>query len=83
MIRTPTRVSYKVCEFWPKTKITVVEFVVVEVVLTEISKHVKKSNQIYHREITCSKSATEYKNINWSRHCTIITVDLEQAHFNL
>ena len=41
MIRTPTRASYKVCEFWPKTKITVVEFVVVEVVRTEISKHVK------------------------------------------
>ena len=37
--------------------------------------YIKKSNQISHQEITCSNSATEFKNINRSRQCNIITVD--------
>ena len=36
-----------------------------------------------NREITCSNSATEYKNIARSRHCSITTVSLEQVHSNV
>ena len=45
--------------------------------------YIKKSNQIYHREITCSNSATEYKNIDRTRHCSIISVELEQVYTNV
>ena len=45
--------------------------------------NIKESNQIYHQGMNFSNSATENKNIDSSRHCSLITVDLEQVHSNV
>ena len=70
MISTSALIAYKVCEFWPKNKITVIEYSY----CLSILKHINNRNQIYSnlsQRNSCSNSTTENKNINSSRHCSV------------
>ena len=79
IINKETRHLFKCCSNAFKVSLTNTYPVVEEIKYNAQKKYIKKSNKICHREMTYSNRTTENKNINRSKHCSVITVDLEQV----